>query len=115
MAPFNGMWLWPVLGIIFLPFTTLFYVFMWTPGVGLVGWDWLWIGLAVFMDIASLTGHGAHLPEPHPGLQQDHHAGRLLHRLSQLLRPVTCWAMADVSQGCCLSKTDCYGVPQSIN
>ena len=28
---FNGTWFWPMLGIIFLPFTTLFYVFMWTP------------------------------------------------------------------------------------
>jgi hypothetical protein len=57
MAPFNGNYLWPILGIIFLPFTTLFFVFMWTPGVGLVGWDWLWIGLAVVMDISSLAGH----------------------------------------------------------
>jgi hypothetical protein len=56
-APFNGNWFWPLLGIIFLPFTTLFYVLMWTPGVGLVGWDWLWIGMAVVMDISSLAGH----------------------------------------------------------
>ena len=35
LAPFDGNWLWPLLGIIFLPLTTLFYVFMWTPGVGL--------------------------------------------------------------------------------
>ena len=52
MAPFNGMYLWPILGIIFLPFTTLMYVFMWTPGVGLNGWDWLWLGLAVVLDIS---------------------------------------------------------------
>jgi hypothetical protein len=30
---------------------------MWTPGVGLTGWDWLWIGLAVVMDLSSLVGH----------------------------------------------------------
>lgn len=53
---FKGSWLWPVLGIIFLPLTTLFYVFMYTPGVGLVGWDWFWIVLAVLLDI----GHLAH-------------------------------------------------------
>ncbi len=70
MAPFNGMWLWPVLGIIFLPFTTLFYVFMWTPGIGLQGWDWLWIGLAVLMDIASLTGHGATYRNRIPGFNK---------------------------------------------
>ena len=51
-APFNGGWFWPLLGIIFLPFTTLLYVFMWSPGVGLQGWDWLWIGLAVVLDVS---------------------------------------------------------------
>lgn len=59
MAPFGGNYLWPILGIIFLPFTTLFYVIMWTPGIGLGGWDWLWLGIAVFMDISSLAGHYA--------------------------------------------------------
>jgi hypothetical protein len=32
------------------------YVLMWTPGVGLNGWDWLWLGLAVFLDLAH-WGH----------------------------------------------------------
>ena len=31
LAPFGGNWFWPLLGIIFLPFTTLMYVIMWTP------------------------------------------------------------------------------------
>ena len=35
LAPFDGNWFWPLLGIIFLPFTTLMYVIMWTPVVGL--------------------------------------------------------------------------------
>jgi hypothetical protein len=47
---FGGSWLWPLLGIIFLPFTTLMYVLLWSP-VGLAGWDWLWIGLAVALDL----------------------------------------------------------------
>jgi hypothetical protein len=53
---FKGSWFWPMLGIIFLPLTTLFYVFMYTPGIGLRGWDWLWIALAVVLDIGHL-GH----------------------------------------------------------
>lgn len=53
---FKGSWFWPALGIIFLPLTTLFYVFMYTPGIGLRGWDWLWIGMAVVLDI----GHWGH-------------------------------------------------------
>ena len=48
---------WPMLGIIFLPETTLFYVFLWSPGVGLQGWDWLWIGLAFAMDVSNLAGN----------------------------------------------------------
>ena len=44
----------PFLGFLFLPWTTLMYVVV---GVGgLTGWDWLWIGLAVFADIATYAG-----------------------------------------------------------
>jgi hypothetical protein len=55
-AAFNGSWLWPLLGIIFLPFTTLMYVILWTPAVGLSGWDVLWLVMAVFLDVS----HWAH-------------------------------------------------------
>ena len=34
-------WIWPVLGIIFVPWTTIMYVIV-APG-GVNGWDWLWI------------------------------------------------------------------------
>ena len=47
--------LWPLLGIIFLPFATLMYVLLYTPGRGLVGWDWFWVILAALLDI----GHWA--------------------------------------------------------
>jgi hypothetical protein len=49
---------WPVLGIIFLPFTTLIYILLYdlpftgVSHVGVTGWDWLWIGLAVFLDLS---------------------------------------------------------------
>ncbi|MCO6451913.1 MAG: hypothetical protein J5I90_14115 [Caldilineales bacterium] len=49
-APFGGGWFLPLLGIIFLPFTTLMYVLLWGPG-GLTGWDWLWLILAVLLDL----------------------------------------------------------------
>ena len=42
---------WPVLGIIFLPFTTLIYVLLWVPGIGVTGTDWWWIALAVVLDV----------------------------------------------------------------
>jgi len=55
---FGGSWLWPLLGVIFLPFTTLMYVLVWTPGIGLFGFDWFWIILAVVMDLGHMGGVG---------------------------------------------------------
>ncbi len=49
-AAFSSV-IWPILGIIFLPFTTLMYVILWSPGVGLYGWDWFWIVMAVVIDL----------------------------------------------------------------
>ena len=54
---FGGSWLWPLLGIIFLPFTTLMYVIVWGPN-GLVGFDWFWIILAVLIDLSHWGGVG---------------------------------------------------------
>ena len=34
-----------------LPFATLIYVLLYTPGVGLTGWEWLWVILAGLFDI----------------------------------------------------------------
>jgi hypothetical protein len=51
-------WLLPLLGIIFLPFATLIYVLLYTPGRGVTGWDWFWVGLAAFLDLAH-WGAGA--------------------------------------------------------
>jgi hypothetical protein len=56
-AAFGNRWFLPLLGIIFLPFTTLMYVILWSPG-GLFGWDWFWIVLAVFLDIGHMGGVG---------------------------------------------------------
>ena len=57
-AAMGGNWFWPLLGIIFLPFTTLMYVLLWTPGIGLVGFDWFWLILAVILDIGHVGGVG---------------------------------------------------------
>jgi hypothetical protein len=45
----------PLLGLIFLPWTTLMITFVYGVN-GLVGWDWLWVGLAIAADIATYTG-----------------------------------------------------------
>jgi hypothetical protein len=61
----------PCLGFLFLPFTTLVYVFL-VQGVGRIqGLDWLWLVLAFIMDIASIGAAGAanrnRIPAGYPG------------------------------------------------
>jgi hypothetical protein len=54
-ARFNlafSSWLWPLLGIIFLPWTTLMYVIVFP----ITGFDWIWLAIALFADIGSYTG-----------------------------------------------------------
>ena len=50
-----GTWIVPLLGIIFLPFATLIYVILYTPGLGLTGWEWFWVILAALFDVAHLA------------------------------------------------------------
>lgn len=52
-------WLLPLLGLLFLPWTTIFYVLMWGPVDGVSGVDWLIVGLGVVLDIASYTSRYA--------------------------------------------------------
>ena len=42
-------WIWPLLGIVFLPYTTIMYLLVWSP-TGIQGWDWMWIILGVLLD-----------------------------------------------------------------
>lgn len=51
-AAFNTFIL-PLLGIIFLPFTTLIYVFVYVPGEGLTGWGLFWVILALLLDLSN--------------------------------------------------------------
>lgn len=46
--------LWPLLGFVFLPWTTLTYV-AFAPG-GIVYFDWVFIGIAVLADLAMYGG-----------------------------------------------------------
>ena len=50
----NG-WFWPLLGLIFLPWTTLMYVLIYP----IVALDWLWLGLAVLADISAYVTSAA--------------------------------------------------------
>jgi hypothetical protein len=35
-----------------LPFATLIYALLYTPGIGLTGWEWFWVVIAGLFDIA---------------------------------------------------------------
>ncbi|MDX1416539.1 MAG: hypothetical protein R3293_20225 [Candidatus Promineifilaceae bacterium] len=50
----DGNWIIPLLGFIFLPWTLLMYMIVW-PG-GIVWWEWILIVLALLGDISSYTG-----------------------------------------------------------
>jgi hypothetical protein len=51
---FDGWW-WPLLGLIFLPWTTLMYVIVWGVG-GVHGAAWIAVAIGVLLDVASYTG-----------------------------------------------------------
>ena len=66
-----GSFIIPCLGFLFLPVTTLMYVIL-IQGVGAIqGLDWLWLFLAVLLDIASIGAAGAtnrdRIPTGYPG------------------------------------------------
>lgn len=50
-------WVVPVLGFLFLPWTTVAYLFVW-PG-GLSGLDWVILVLALLIDLSAHGGGGA--------------------------------------------------------
>ena len=47
-------WIWPLLGWLFLPWSTLMY--MTVAGGGIAGFDWIFLGLGVFAYIATYFG-----------------------------------------------------------
>lgn len=56
---FHGGFIWPFLGLIFLPITTIIYSVVYVPGIGVTGWRWLWVVLGVVLDIAWHGGGAA--------------------------------------------------------
>ena len=49
--------IWPLLGFVFMPWTTLMFVAV-APFGNIAGWDWMWLAFAAFADIASWSGGG---------------------------------------------------------
>jgi hypothetical protein len=57
-------WVWPLLGLILLPWTTLFYVIVWSAVGGVSGAEWLFVGLGVVLDIATYGARSARARYP---------------------------------------------------
>jgi hypothetical protein len=57
-VPFGGWpivwWLWPTAGILLVPWTTLMYVIVYPGGLSVI--NWIFLGLAVAMDVGSYAG-----------------------------------------------------------
>lgn len=56
---FAGNFWWPLLGVIFLPWTALAYVLCWSPAEGVTGIGWLVVAIGVLLDIASYSARAA--------------------------------------------------------
>ena len=51
-------WFWPLLGLLFLPWTTLAYLLVWDP-TGLSGGEWIVVALGFALDIATYSARAA--------------------------------------------------------
>lgn len=50
--------IWPILGLLFMPWTTLAFLIVWSPVTGIFGLDWVWIALGVLADLGTYGGGG---------------------------------------------------------
>jgi hypothetical protein len=56
---FAGNFWWPLLGVLFLPWTALAYVAAWAPTGGVTGIGWVVIVFGFLLDIASYSSRAA--------------------------------------------------------
>jgi hypothetical protein len=52
-------WIWPLLGIIFAPWTILLYTLAWGPLNGVSGFGWVIVAIGVLLDIATYASRAA--------------------------------------------------------
>ncbi len=46
-------WVWPLLGLLFAPWTVLFYALAWAPIEGVSGAGWIFVAFGVALDVAT--------------------------------------------------------------
>ncbi len=52
-------WVWPLLGLLFLPWTTIFYVIAWSAIGGVSGAEWLFVALGAVLDVMTYSARAA--------------------------------------------------------
>ena len=52
-------WVWPLLGLLVLPWTTLAYVLAWGPLQGVSGLGWVVVAIGVMADLATYSARSA--------------------------------------------------------
>jgi hypothetical protein len=56
---FGGSFWWPLLGLLFLPWTALAWVAAYAPTGGVTGIGWVVVAFGFLLDIASYSGRAA--------------------------------------------------------
>jgi len=54
-----GSWIWPLLGLLFAPWTALMYILAWGPISGVSGAGWILVGIGVALDVATYAAKPA--------------------------------------------------------
>ena len=52
-------WIWPLLGLLLLPWTTLAYLLVWSPIIGVDGAEWIVVAIGFALDVATYSGRAA--------------------------------------------------------
>jgi hypothetical protein len=52
-------WVWPLLGLLFLPWTTLAYLLVWSAVVGVDGGEWIVVALGFLADVLTYSSRAA--------------------------------------------------------
>jgi len=56
---------WPILGLIFLPWASILYVLLWSPVEGVMGYEWVIVGGAAAIDVISWASRVAKAQSPY--------------------------------------------------
>jgi hypothetical protein len=54
-----GSWIWPLLLLIFLPWTGITYTLLWTSGHSVEGAEWIVVAAAVAIDLMQASARAA--------------------------------------------------------